>query len=59
MKKILYPVLFIAAGLIVYEQSQPKPDIYVTVIAVITLMLGLMRLNARIPSKNHNSDGEV
>ena len=43
-----------------YEQSKAKPNVYIMVIAIIIFMYGMMRLTAKVPSKNQdNSEDNV
>lgn len=41
-----------------YEQSKAKPNIYIMVIAIIIFMYGMMRLTAKVPSKNQDNSHE-
>lgn len=60
MKTIYIILLFGAAFLALYEQSKAEPNVIVMVIAIVVFMAGLMRLMAKVPSKNHNrEDDEV
>ncbi len=52
MKKLLIPILFIAAFFAISEQSKPKPNIYISTIAIVVFMFGMMQLSAKTPSKN-------
>ena len=56
MKKLLIPLLIVAGFVLFYEQSKDKPNLYITIGAIIVFMFGLMQLNARIPHKNHDKD---
>ncbi len=56
MKKFLIPIMAIAIIAAFYEQSKDSPNIYITVVAIVVFMLGMMQLSARTPSKNQNSD---
>ena len=55
MKKLLIPILFIAAFFAIAEQSKPKPNIYIVIISVVVFMFGMMQLSAKTPSKNQDS----
>lgn len=60
MKKIYIPIIAIAGIVALYEQSKSKPNVYIMVIAIILFMYGMMRLTAKVPSKNQdNSDNDV
>ena len=48
--------MFAAAFVALYEQSKPKPNVIVMVIAIVIFMLGMMRLMSKIPDKDTNRD---
>lgn len=52
MKKLLIPILFIAAFFAISEQSKPKPNIYISALSIVVFMFGMMQLSAKTPSKN-------
>lgn len=54
MKKILIPAILLAAGFLLYEQSQDVPNIYLSVASIVIFMFLLFKLNTRIPHKNNN-----
>ncbi|MGC4039239.1 MAG: hypothetical protein QM710_00155 [Flavobacterium sp.] len=59
MKKLLIPLMFIAIIVGLFEQSKPKPNIYILCIAVAVFMYGMMVLTSKVPSKkddNHEED---
>ena len=56
MKKILVPIILIAAGFIFYEQTKPQPNLYVTIVAVAILMFGIMQFSSKVPSKNQDKN---
>ncbi len=37
-----------------YEQVSPDKNIYVTVVAIVVFMFGMMKLSAKTPSKNQD-----
>lgn len=39
-----------------YNQDQEKPNVYITVIAVVVFMFGMMKLSSKVPSKNTDED---
>lgn len=47
--------MIIAGGAALYEQSKSSPNIYIMVGAIIIFMYGMMRLTAKVPSKNQNN----
>lgn len=60
MKKLLIPIMAVAVAIAFYEQSKTKPNLYITIIAIVIFMYGMMRLSAKTPSKNQeNEDGNV
>ncbi|WP_343623728.1 hypothetical protein [Flavobacterium lindanitolerans] len=43
-----------------YEQSKEKPNLYIMIVAIVIFMYGMMRLMAKVPSKNQdNSEDDV
>jgi hypothetical protein len=56
MKKILIPIMVIAIILALYEQSKAEPNIYITVAGIVVFMFGMMRLSAKVPSKNSEKE---
>ncbi|MES2543418.1 MAG: hypothetical protein V4548_00920 [Bacteroidota bacterium] len=58
MKKIIVPILFIAAVVALYEQSKPEKNIFILVAAFVVFMIGMMLLSAKIPSKNQDKEKE-
>ena len=55
MKKFLIPIMIIAFGIAFYEQSKDKANIYIQIIAIIIFMFGMMKLSAKIPSKDDDN----
>ena len=39
-----------------YEEQQTQKNVYVIVVAIVFFMFGMMRLSAKIPSKNNEND---
>ena len=39
-----------------YNQKNEKPNVIITVIVVVIFMYGMMKLSAKIPSKNKDDD---
>ncbi len=54
MKKLYIPIMIIVGVAALYEQSKDKPNIYVMIGAIIIFMYGMMRLTAKVPSKNED-----
>lgn len=60
MKKVYLPIMALAGVFALYEQSKPQPNIYIMIAAIIIFMYGMMRLTAKVPSKNEdNSNDDV
>lgn len=58
MKKLFIPIMIIAIGIALYEQSKNSPNIYIMIGAIILFMYGMMRLTAKVPSKNEDNSEE-
>lgn len=60
MKKMLIPALIVAAVILIYEQFQEQPNIYLRTVGIALFMFLLYQLNTKIPHKkdsnNNNSD---
>ena len=39
-----------------YEQQNDHPNVYVIIIAIAFFMFGMLRLSAKIPTKNQDAD---
>ena len=52
--KILIMVLAISVAL--YEQVSEEKNVYITVIAIVVFMFGMMQLSAKTPSKNQEKE---
>ncbi len=59
MKKLVFPLMFIAIVVAFYEQTATDKNVYVTVIAMAVFMFGMMRLSAKTPSKNPEKEEDV
>ena len=58
MKKLLIPMMIVAIIIAIYEQSKSEKNIYIIIIAIVIFMFGMMRLSAKIPSKNQDKKEE-
>ncbi|RRJ91393.1 hypothetical protein [Flavobacterium macacae] len=58
MKKLFIPIMIIAIGVALYEQSKSSPNIYIMIVAIVLFMYGMMRLTAKVPSKNEENSEE-
>jgi len=39
-----------------YEQENAHPNVYITIVAIVVFMFGMLRLSAKIPSKNQDKE---
>ena len=58
MKKFLILIMTVAIIVAFYEQVSPDKNVYITVIAIVVFMYGMMRLSAKTPSKNQDKEEE-
>ena len=58
MKKVLFPIMIIAIIVAFYEQSLEKKNVYIQVISIVIFMIGMMKLSAKVPSKNQEKEEE-
>ena len=56
MKKVLLPIMIIAIIIAFYEQSLDKKNVYIQVISIVIFMIGMMKLSAKVPSKNQDKN---
>lgn len=56
MKKFLIPVMILAIIMAIYIPKNGKTNLIVTAIAVAIFMFGMMKLSAKIPSKNQDDE---
>ena len=56
MKKVLLPIMIIAILVAFYEQSLEKKNVYIQVISIVVFMFGMMKLSAKVPSKNQEKE---
>jgi hypothetical protein len=56
MKKIMIPLMVIAIGVALYEQTSEDKNVYVMVIAIVIFMMCMMRLSSKTPSKNQDKE---
>lgn len=48
--------MILAIGVGLYEQTKDKPNLYIMIFAIIIFMYGMMRLSAKTPSKNSETE---
>jgi NADH:ubiquinone oxidoreductase subunit H len=58
MKKVLLPIMIVAIIIAFYEQSLEKKNVYLQVISIVVFMIGMMKLSAKVPSKNQDKEEE-
>ena len=58
MKKIILPLMLLAFAVAFWNQKNEKPNVIITVIAVVIFMYGMMQLSAKTPSKNQDKEDE-
>ncbi|MDN3673919.1 hypothetical protein QWY99_12740 [Flavobacterium branchiarum] len=56
MKKLRIPIMIIAILIALYEQSSTDKNIYITIVAIVIFMVGMMQLSAKTPSKNQDNE---
>lgn len=58
MKKIYIPIMALAGVFALFEQSKEKPNVYIMIVAIVVFMYGMMRLTAKVPSRNQDNSEE-
>ena len=58
MKKIFMLLIVAAFFVAFYNQGQEKPNLFITVIAVVVFMFGMLKLSSKVPSKNTEEEEE-
>lgn len=56
MKKIVILIMILAILVAFFEQVSADKNVYVTVVAIVVFMFGMMRLSAKTPSKNQEKE---
>ncbi|PRZ27827.1 hypothetical protein [Flavobacterium granuli] len=56
MKKIVILIMILAILVAFFEQVSAEKNVYVTVVAIVVFMFGMMRLSAKTPSKNQEKE---
>lgn len=56
MKKAVLLIMIIAILVAFYEQSLDKKNVYIQVISIVIFMIGMMKLSAKVPSKNQDKE---
>ncbi|MCC9064195.1 hypothetical protein [Flavobacterium piscisymbiosum] len=58
MKTFKILIMILAISVALYEQVSAEKNIYITVIAIVVFMFGMMQLSAKTPSKNQDKQEE-
>lgn len=58
MKKVLLPIMALAILIAFYEVNKPQKNSYVICISIAIFMFGMLKLSAKIPSKNQEQDDD-
>ncbi len=58
MKKLLVPLIIVAIGYAIYEQSLPNRNVWILAICIAIGMFGMMLLSSKIPSKNQEKNDD-
>ena len=60
MKKVLIPILIVAAIAIIYQKNLAVPNVYIICGGAVIFMFAMMKLSSKIPSKEKkNQDYDV
>ena len=58
MKKIIIPIMLIAVFFAFYTPKESNYHIYVKVAAIVILMIGVMKLMEKVPSKKEEKEDD-
>lgn len=58
MKKVFIPILLIAVFFAFYTPKESNYFTYIKVAAIVILMIGVMKLMQKVPSKNQDKEEE-
>ncbi|MFN8274928.1 MAG: hypothetical protein U0X58_08625 [Flavobacteriaceae bacterium] len=58
MKNLYWHIMVVAIGVAFYEQNSDEKNTIVMMIALGVFIFGLIKLSAKIPSKEQNKDDE-
>ncbi len=59
MKKLLLPITAVAFFFAYSEQTKPKPNVFIVVICVAIIAAGMIKLMAKVPSKNPEDKNDI
>ncbi|MGO4820760.1 MULTISPECIES: hypothetical protein [unclassified Flavobacterium] len=52
----MIPIMIIAIVVAFYQQVSEEKNVYITVIAIVVFMFGMMQLSSKTPSKNQEKE---
>ena len=58
MKKIVFPILILAFIFIYWNANSEKPNMIFTIIGVVVLVVGLIKLSSKIESNHKEKEDE-
>ncbi|MNR45369.1 hypothetical protein D3C85_1642080 [compost metagenome] len=58
MKTFKILIMILAISVALYEQVSAEKNSYITVVAIVVFMFGMMQLSAKTPSKNQDKEEE-
>jgi len=58
MKTFKILIMVVAISIALYQQVSEEKNIYITIIAIVVFMIGMMQLSAKTPSKNQEKEEE-
>ncbi|WP_167398313.1 hypothetical protein [Flavobacterium crocinum] len=56
MKAFKIIIMILAISVAFYEQASEEKNIYITIVAIVVFMIGMMQLSAKTPSKNNDKE---
>ncbi len=56
MKTFKILIMVVAISIALYQQVSEEKNIYITIIAIVVFMIGMMQLSAKTPSKNQEKE---
>jgi len=58
MKTFKILIMILAISVALYGQVSAEKNMYITVVAIVIFMFGMMQLSAKTPSKNQDKEEE-
>jgi uncharacterized membrane protein YoaK (UPF0700 family) len=56
MKTLKIIIMILAISVALYGQVSEEKNVYITVIAIVVFMFGMLQLSAKTPSKNQDKE---